>query len=216
MSQEPVEPDDDDAWLNVSPEELDKMLQERYGQRKMFRVDESTDPATFAEKIDGFLNRVSDLDGAEFPEDQSQTAPIKPPRRKKGVSFKQDANDNPNVDFDADSFANAVHNMLNFVIPDDESFDSDSDMSEYEHDEESKMNEYMRRMDAELAGTEVGKSFERKQEANNKFEDVEKFEPVDIDMNALKNILESYRAQMGDAGPSSNMLGPMGLHLDPK
>lgn len=210
MSQETLEPDDDDSWLDVSPEELDKMLQERYGQRKMFKVDESTDPTSFTEKINGFLNRVSDLDGAEFPEeDQLNAAPTKPPRKKKGVSFKQD------VDFDPDSFANAVHRMLNFVIPEDDSFDSDSDMSEYDHEEETKMNEYMRKMDAELAGTEVGKSFEKKRD-NLKFEDVEKFEPVDIDMNALKNILESYRAQMGDAGPSSNMLGPMGLHLDPK
>lgn len=48
------------------------------------------------------------------------------------------------------------------------------------------------------------------------FEDIEDFRPVDIDMNALKNILESYQSQMGSAGPSSNLLGPMGVHLDPE
>ena len=46
------------------------------------------------------------------------------------------------------------------------------------------------------------------------FDDVEDFQPVDIDMNALKNILESYQSQMGAAGPASNLLGPMGVHLD--
>jgi hypothetical protein len=46
------------------------------------------------------------------------------------------------------------------------------------------------------------------------FEDIEAFEPVDIDMNALKNILESYQSQMGGAGPASNMLGPMGIKLE--
>lgn len=46
------------------------------------------------------------------------------------------------------------------------------------------------------------------------FSEVEHFEPVDIDMNALKNILESYQAQMGSAGPASNLLGPMGVRLD--
>jgi hypothetical protein len=53
---------------------------------------------------------------------------------------------------------------------------------------------------------------------NDNFEDIEAFEPVDIDMNALKNILESYQAQMGGAGPAINMLGPMGIRLqaDPK
>lgn len=48
------------------------------------------------------------------------------------------------------------------------------------------------------------------------FEDTEDFEPVDIDMNALKNILESYQSQMGGAGPASNMLGPMGVRLEPE
>lgn len=33
-------------------------------------------------------------------------------------------------------------------------------------------------------------------------------------MNALKNILESYQSQMGGAGPASNLLGPMGVHLE--
>lgn len=46
------------------------------------------------------------------------------------------------------------------------------------------------------------------------FEDIETFEPVDIDMNALKNILESYQSQMGGAGPAVNMLGPMGIRLE--
>lgn len=48
------------------------------------------------------------------------------------------------------------------------------------------------------------------------FSEVENFEPVDIDMNALKNILESYQAQMGGAGPASNLLGPMGVRLEKK
>lgn len=46
------------------------------------------------------------------------------------------------------------------------------------------------------------------------FEDIEAFEPVDIDMNVLKNILESYQSQMGGAGPASNLLGPMGIRLE--
>jgi hypothetical protein len=45
------------------------------------------------------------------------------------------------------------------------------------------------------------------------FSDIESFEPVDIDMNALRNILESYESQMGGPGPASNLLGPMGVRL---
>lgn len=43
---------------------------------------------------------------------------------------------------------------------------------------------------------------------------MEDFQPVDIDLNALKNILESFQSQMGAPGPASNLLGPMGIHLE--
>ncbi|XP_060535573.1 protein ecdysoneless [Cylas formicarius] len=223
-----LEKDDDDSWLNISPEELDRMLQEKYGQRKMFSATNDSDAGTFAEKVNAFLSHVSDVEGAEFPE----SSPVKPARRKNKnkVSFSSDAkekeNSNNKVNFDPNSFACAVQNILNFVIPEDDSWDLDSgsDMSEYENDDyvntetcedvKNKMETYMDEMDKELAATTIGQSFEKKNDDG--FEDIENFKPVDIDMNALKNILESYRSQIGEAGPSSNMLGPMGVHLNPK
>ena len=44
------------------------------------------------------------------------------------------------------------------------------------------------------------------------FED-DDFQPVDVDVNLLKNIMESYSSQAGAAGPASNILGSMGIHL---
>lgn len=41
------------------------------------------------------------------------------------------------------------------------------------------------------------------------------FRPVNVDMNAVKNLLHSYEAQQGRAGPTSNILGGMGMHLPP-
>jgi hypothetical protein len=37
--------------------------------------------------------------------------------------------------------------------------------------------------------------------------------PVDLDLNLVKNLLESYSSQQGLAGPVSNLLGSMGLSL---
>ena len=37
--------------------------------------------------------------------------------------------------------------------------------------------------------------------------------PVDLDLNLVKNLLESYSSQHGLAGPVSNLLGTMGLTL---
>jgi len=41
------------------------------------------------------------------------------------------------------------------------------------------------------------------------------FRPVNVDMNAVKNLLHSYEAQQGRAGPTSNILGGMGMRLPP-
>lgn len=225
--------DDDESWLDISPEELDQMLQERYGQKKIFKVTESTDASNFAQKVNSFLNHISEVDGAEFPPGEAKNGdtPARPPRRKKTtsektVSFCPNTSELKRVDFDPDSFASAIQNILNFVIPEDESWDleSDSDMSEYETDEfvkeselngsevKNKMQKYMQEMDAQLASTTIGQSFERS--GDNGFEDIENFKSVDIDVNALKNILKSYRSELGEAGPSSTMLGPMGVHIE--
>lgn len=37
--------------------------------------------------------------------------------------------------------------------------------------------------------------------------------PVDVDMNLVTNLLESYSAQAGLAGPTSNILQSMGVYL---
>ncbi|XP_024522495.1 protein ecdysoneless homolog [Selaginella moellendorffii] len=37
--------------------------------------------------------------------------------------------------------------------------------------------------------------------------------PVDVDLNLLKNLLDSYSSQQGLPGPASNVLGMMGMQL---
>ena len=39
------------------------------------------------------------------------------------------------------------------------------------------------------------------------------FKPVNVDLNVVQNLLESYNAQQGQAGPASNILGSMGVSL---
>ncbi|KAJ8958175.1 hypothetical protein NQ318_006114 [Aromia moschata] len=223
--------DDDDSWLNISPEDLDRMLQEKYGQKRNLQREQRRRRGQFHGEGRQFLAPRVRRRRRRVP--RSKRLADQAPRRKNKtkVSFSQDTKKteqkpvNNKVNFDPNSFACAVQNILNFVIPEDDSWDleSDSDMSEYEEDNyvkdesyrevKDKMQEYMEQMDRELASTTIGESFEKKN--GDSFEDIESFKPVDIDVNALKNILESYRSQLGEAGPSSNMLGPMGVHLDP-
>lgn len=141
--------------------------------------------------------------------------------------------DNSKIDFDPDAFSSTVQNLLDLVIPEDQ-WDSQSDMSDYENDDDllaknideisknpnqkgkkkakkSSIDAYMEQMDRELANTTIGKSFEKKAKPtkadfDDGFDDIEDFTPVDVDMNAIKNMMESYRLQGGSAGPTSNLL----------
>ena len=41
------------------------------------------------------------------------------------------------------------------------------------------------------------------------------FQPVDVDINLVKNIMESLSTQEGEPGPASNILGSMGMKPPP-
>ncbi|XP_018325344.1 protein ecdysoneless [Agrilus planipennis] len=216
--------EDSDSWLNIDPKELDNLLMEHYGSLG------SSNTYDLSNKIESFLNHVSDIDGAEFPENKLTEAPMPPSRGKKiekGKGKTSLSTGDSTINFDANAFSCAVQNMLDLVIPEDNwDLESDSDLSVYADEEsvhkdecgsfKSQMKEYMDLMDKELAGTSVGRSFVKQESTKDEetnFDDVEDFSPVDINLNALKNVLESYRAQMGEAGPASNLLGPMGVNL---
>jgi hypothetical protein len=98
---------------------------------------------------------------------------------------------------------------------------------------DSKIHQLMSEMDKELASTEVGKSFASSSNpststskqasgsaSNARVEELDEFDtnesaykPVNIDMNALANILESYQSQEEASGPSANLLRSVGFDI---
>lgn len=94
---------------------------------------------------------------------------------------------------------------------------------------DKRLEEIMSMMDEELAPTNVGKSFVKVSDEifeddfevglqkNEKNSAKEGIPEVDIDMNVVKNLLESYASQDGNSGPTSNILGVMNIKLpDPQ
>ena len=87
---------------------------------------------------------------------------------------------------------------------------------EEEGEEVEEMVELLQQMDSELSHTEVGKTFQqhvRAEEAT--VADGDEETPVDIDLNLVESLVQSYSSQLavGEAGPASNLLHSMGLHL---
>ncbi|CAH0390428.1 unnamed protein product [Bemisia tabaci] len=137
------------------------------------------------------------------------------------------------IQFDQEAFACELKNVLDLVVPEDDwDLESDSSgMSSYEDEMDlieksaikpsmsvSELKQYMDQMDKELASTTIGQSFDKVAEKehmeDDSFSDIENFKPVNVDMNALKNLMKSYEEQIGEPGPTSTLLGSMGVKLE--
>lgn len=220
-------PEDDDQWLDLSPDQLDQLLQEAAGKKDseepISKEKEHYDLTQVSKSMKAFISKVSTHKGAELPRDPSETP----------------------ITFDADSFLNYFDKILEPRPPesdsddqDEEDFeclesDDDLDFETQEPGEEASvkgtlddLKSYMAQMDRELAHTSIGKSFTTQKQmesvaqttnSNSDEEDSDAGEsvmtPVDVDLNLVSNILESYNSQAGLAGPASNLLQSMGVQL---
>lgn len=84
-----------------------------------------------------------------------------------------------------------------------------------------QMKEYLREMERELAATNLRGSLASQHngnddEADDEFDDVEDFEPVKVDMQAVQDLVKTYTAQNGMPGPASSLLGSMGIKPEKK
>ena len=197
-------PDDDESWLEVSPEELDSILSQ-YGQTGI-STGEDVDLSQVVNGMNSFVETISSYEGAEFPAE---------------LSNKSD------IQFDPEGFIKSldrfftasIDNNENGTMSDDEFYNSDAS-----GDQELDM--YTSAMDKELSLSNIGKSFVKVQEKtgesqtsknenddSNQTTEDDAMKPVDIDLNLVQNFLESYSLQEGLPGPVSNIFTSMGIKI---
>ncbi|XP_075697645.1 protein ecdysoneless homolog isoform X2 [Rhinoderma darwinii] len=212
-------PDEDDGWLDLSPEMLEQILQKAAGSNEVAtEYDTQYNLCEVTDSMKAFISKVSSHEGAEVPWNPAE-AP---------------------VTFDVDSFTSALEKILGPSPEelDSDDLDSEEDFELLNSDEDldddqatsvnadalQSLHSYMDVMDRELAQTNIGKSFTKKKNAEvfqptkaDEEEEVNADEtdltPVDVDLNLVTNILESFSSQSGLAGPVSNLLQSMGVHL---
>ncbi|XP_075697646.1 protein ecdysoneless homolog isoform X3 [Rhinoderma darwinii] len=213
-------PDEDDGWLDLSPEMLEQILQKAAGSNEVAtEYDTQYNLCEVTDSMKAFISKVSSHEGAEVPWNPAE-AP---------------------VTFDVDSFTSALEKILGPSPEelDSDDLDSEEDFELLNSDEDldddqatsvnadalQSLHSYMDVMDRELAQTNIGKSFTKKKNAQEVFQPTKADEeeevnadetdltPVDVDLNLVTNILESFSSQSGLAGPVSNLLQSMGVHL---
>uniref|UniRef100_A0A8P0NTQ7 Ecdysoneless cell cycle regulator n=1 Tax=Canis lupus familiaris TaxID=9615 RepID=A0A8P0NTQ7_CANLF len=220
-------PEDDDQWLALSPDQLDQLLQEVAGKKEAEptskKEEQNYDLNQVSESMKAFISKVSTHKGAELPREPSE-APITFDADSFLNYFDKILGPSPHEsdsdDLDEEDF---------------ECLDSDDDLdlkTEAAGEEASvkgtlnNLKSYMAQMDRELAYTSIGKSFTTQkqmeslsQTTNNNSDEEDSgaggsvMTPVDVDLNLVSNILESYSSQAGLAGPASNLLQSMGVQL---
>ncbi|XP_065208009.1 protein ecdysoneless homolog [Planococcus citri] len=200
---------DDEKWMEISEEEFNKLLEEKFGVRG---VNVSDSPEALSNTINKFLNSASGVEGVEFKNDNNLNA------------MDVDEN-NHSVNFDDNEFVSSIEKMLDIMnLEQDKSADSDISDSVDSDDCESEENatgedavtkSYMDLMDKELQGTCLSQSFVKKstnQKTNSK-SSPDDINSVDIDMNALTNMGKSCE-ESGGCNPTRILLHSMGLKLD--
>uniref|UniRef100_A0A2K5JYQ5 Ecdysoneless cell cycle regulator n=1 Tax=Colobus angolensis palliatus TaxID=336983 RepID=A0A2K5JYQ5_COLAP len=206
-------PEDDDQWLDLSPDQLDQLLQEAAGKKESESIskeekEQNYDLTQVSESMKAFISKVSTHKGAELPHGSFFL----------GVCVGPRPHESDSDDLDDEEF---------------EYLGSDDDFETHEPGEEASLKgtldnlkSYMAQMDQELAHTCIGKSFTTRKQVepvsqttdnNSDEEDSDTGESVmatvDVDLNLVSNILESYSSQAGLAGPASNLLKSMGVQL---
>lgn len=232
---------DDDHWLYDGEDELNAAISERQKEMEVYEskhrknqkagaqkekdIDVQSDEFDFkdvAESMQSFIQKLSSFEGAEVPQNRNSC----------------------DVELDVDQFFKDMESMLRPLQHDNsahekdheegstsssemdlDEFEDGSDDAEHYGDGDTFMESYSDALNKELNATTLKRSFIRaSEETSNKTEGLseppkgmeeEELAPVDVDVNLVKSLLDSYSSQEGLPGPASNLLGMMGLNLQP-
>ncbi|NP_001267880.1 ecdysoneless homolog [Hydra vulgaris] len=199
--------EDDDSWMTLTEEELDNMMLNMWGKNHPDTKKHTENLNTLVTNMKSFVEQVSSYEGAEpLNNDYKGAEPL-------NSDLKQNDKDKvlDPIHFEPDIFMKTIKNLLDSssdtnkqdMSDDDEENDSDSDL-------DSEMVEVMQQMDNELRTTNIPKSFDCKEEKFGLNEEI-----MNIDINLVKNFLESFSSQEGLSGPVSNILQSIGMSLPP-
>ncbi|TYH79125.1 hypothetical protein ES332_D03G040100v1 [Gossypium tomentosum] len=236
FKNEDAPPSDDDSWLYSGENELNSALQDRQKEMELYELKrkkkkskeqkdtgassslkgEDFDLSELVTTMQGFIHKMSSYEGAEVPNDRDpKEVELDVERFMKDVEsvMKYQGDENVTRDMDDDGGSSDM---------DFDESENGSDMSDHEDGEDSFMHSYSDVMSNELKSTTLKKSFVHANEqtsvknegTSNATEDMdEEFSPVDVDVNLVKNLLDSFSCQQGLPGPTSNLLGLMGVNL---
>ncbi|CAK9232446.1 unnamed protein product [Sphagnum troendelagicum] len=231
---------DDDSWLYDGDTELTSALLERQKEMEAYEMrrasrkqsnknaaadhetsnqdspkrglkEPSFDLAGLVQSMQAFVTKASSYEGAEVPDGDDEVS-VNMSRFKKELESALGS---------SDLFAEFSHDPSAYDLD-----ISDSDMdygANYADGDDAFSSAYSSALEHELHQTSIAKSFITAEDAleqqpevvvqTGEISDSEDIAPVDVDVNLVTNLLQSYMSQQGLPGPVSNLLGAMGINL---
>lgn len=228
--------EDDEKWLDISFEDLDRELKGG-GKNKEKSGGDFGDAGAqenlqrIVARFEEFLNDNSaGFDGADFIDDFGSDSDVDSDDEDELSSDGEDKD----ASFDEEEFSRMMKEMMGMAPgpggPGGPSFKAPmgkrvQELDAEEEDDTEQIKELSRQMEAELRGTgvlDLNRQQQRlaSEEGASKGKAAESAnpdEPEDEDENAkinlAKNLLESLQGQAGTAGPAGNMLSMMGVRM---
>ncbi|KAI8576352.1 hypothetical protein K450DRAFT_257347 [Umbelopsis ramanniana AG] len=242
------QPEDDDSWMNVDPQQLEELLKQ-YGGLGMDEADfgdsnpgsgGDLDLEAMMKKFESFVNfEQSGAEGAEFP--MESLGEFSDEDEDDGSDYESE---NDEISFDPNQFMSILKSTLgipseetttqatktpvSIAEPQSASLQEISDeeaerIKNLQTNEEPTMESFYNDMDEELRGhKKINASFHKSvrfqpstgegDEAASEDEmEEDEDAPVDIELNLVKNMLESFKSQEGLPGPIGNIMNRMGI-----
>ncbi|XP_078430584.1 suppressor-like protein [Wolffia australiana] len=226
-------PSDDDSWLYDGEEELNSAILERQREMEAYELKRRGKETDFessaagddfnlgemAKTMQAFVQKISSFEGAEVPASRG-TEEVE-------LDVKQFFKEMESVLGDLSGLRASAHGRDSDGETSSSGFGLDDSEDEEEGDagEEAAdfMESYSQTLDAELRATTLKNSFLRASPESGSHAqgslktdseaDREELTAVDVDLNLVKGLIDSYSSQQGLPGPASNLLGLMGFTL---
>ncbi|KAG2196589.1 hypothetical protein INT47_004892 [Mucor saturninus] len=180
-------PEESDDWMNVDPQQLEELLMKRMGHVKESMMEDLAKDFAQEENVD-LESMMSNLEN--FVENKKSGID--------GVDMMDDESDEEDTDEEEEEEEEGAikFNMEEFMR-----------ILKGDKKEEESFRDVMQEMDAEiLSHDKLTQSFEKTVEED---EDA----PVDVQLNLVKNVLESFKSQQGLPGPVGNLFSQFGFVL---
>ncbi|KAI8147285.1 SGT1 protein-domain-containing protein [Fennellomyces sp. T-0311] len=195
--------EDSDDWMNVDPQQLEELLNQRMGQVQNGMLEEiereinedelgaGVDLDKMMAQFEKFIEgSKSGVEGVDFPGEEEEEDD------EDDSDEYEDEDENTALSFDTERFMSILKGALG-PLPGD---------SQEKEEREQEEEDVIGQMDQEINAQEkLGGSFAKEND------DLDA--PVDVSLNLVKNILESYKSQQGLPGPAGSILGQFGIVL---